>query len=558
MVDNNIAKDILETYDDITVDISRSNERVVMFQLFENQFALLCPKLDDSTSKATILVIDDGKFDFPHIMLREINIDSTSFLPKGKYRYICLHETGSLVASLQTYEEKIIEEIERLIELMQLSPVEIEKEYQKEFLYYWNSAASGNNIDLFLGNLQEFMPLKVYQNKDLFRYVSPNVELNDIEKRVKNDRVWQQRVDINAFYIPIIDNRGIVPPTTKQKWGISQISEILSGKKISHISHETYKQLKTQTVNYHIIDLIFSMNIESLPVTFAARITCKDSKPKPLFQKILEDGISIQGLHTKRKDYFYLNKVIGNTSCEYSKNILLIGAGSLGSYVANEIVKNGFNQITVYDGDNLEPDNFMRWIYGGILNKTYKSTALKTLLEWVHLEIHVSSNTEHIDEANLINQMDEYDYIIFTVGSSDVQLKLNRVLKEHRCKAHTIFAWLEAGGIHSHILNINYENPGCYECLFTASHGGLVNNKANIMTEDAVNNNIIRNGCGGTRAAYGTAVLLRTTAALIDLIGKIENRELNSNCLIDITPDRVEYKFDAFVEKECRCCGNKT
>lgn len=558
MADINIAKDILKTYDEITVDYSRSNETVVIFQLFENQFALLCPTLENPASKATILVIDDSEFDFPHIMLREINIDGTSFLPKGKYRYVCLHEAGSLVASIQTYEEKIIDEIERLIELMQLSPVEIEKEYQKEFLYYWNSAASKSNVDLFLGNLQEFMPLKVYQGKDSFRYVSPMVNLSDIDEREKNDKVWQQRVDINAFYIPIIDNRRIIPPVKNQRWGISQIGEIINGKKISHISHETYKQLETQSVKYSIIDLVFSMNIESLPVTFAARITCKDSKAKPLLQKILEDAISVQGLYTKRQDYYYLNKVIGNTSCEYSKNVLLIGAGSLGSYVANEIVKNGFNQITVYDGDSLEPDNFMRWIYGGILNKTYKSTVIKTLLEWIHPEIHVSSNTEHIDDANLIKQMNKYEYIIFTVGSSDVQLKLNRVLKEHGCKAHTIFAWLEAGGIHSHILNINYENPGCYECLFTASDGGVVNNKANIMTEVAVDNNIIRNGCGGTRAAYGTAVLLRTTAALIDLIGKIENHELNSNCLIDITPDHVEYKFDAFVEKECRCCGNKT
>ena len=558
MVDNGIVKDLLESYEEITVDISRSNERYIHFELFGHQFILLCPNPEDMTSKASIFIPSESQFDFPHIMLHEIDINEPTFLPVGKYRYVCLHEEGSMVLSLQTFEEKITDEVERLIELMNLSPIEIEKEYQKEFLYYWNQAAVRSNIQLYLGNIHVFSKINVYNNGELFRYLSQDVCLSDIDNRTKKERLWQRRADISAFFIPIIDCRGILPPTMYHRWGLLEIKEILCGKKICHISHETYEQLKVQTASYCIVDLVFSMNLNSLPVTFIARVRCKDGKGKPLLNKIIEDCVSVQEIYSKRLDYYYLNKCIGNQHFGDRNNVLLVGVGSLGSYVAGELVKNGFNQITIYDGDTLNPENFMRWAYGGTLQDMNKADAIKALLEFVHPEIKIFSNAENLDESNLIKQANNYSYIIFTVGSSDVQLQMNRALKKCRCKAHTIFVWLEAGGLYSHILSVDYDKPGCYECLFTTTDGQLTNNKANKQIDATEDNTLIRNGCGGTRAPYGTAVIMRTVSALLELINGVENHRLEKNCLIDITPEYVEYKVDTFVEKECQCCGNKT
>ncbi len=57
---------------------------------------------------------------------------------------------------------------------------------------------------------------------------------------------------------------------------------------------------------------------------------------------------------------------------------------------------------------------------------------------------------------------------------------------------------------------------------------------------------IVRNGCGGTRAAYGTATILRTTAALMETIGKIQEGELTESILLDVSSNGVkvsEIKF---------------
>ena len=119
MADSNLARSILELYPEITIDDSRSNDKVVTFSLMEKTFALLCPEEQTPTSVAVILIIDDD-FDYPHIMLSEIDFKGDDVLAKGKYRFVCLHQSGSVVSFLQSFEEKITDEIERLIELMHL------------------------------------------------------------------------------------------------------------------------------------------------------------------------------------------------------------------------------------------------------------------------------------------------------------------------------------------------------------------------------------------------------------------------------------------------------
>ena len=68
---------------------------------------------------------------------------------------------------------------------------------------------------------------------------------------------------------------------------------------------------------------------------------------------------------------------------------------------------------------------------------------------------------------------------------------------------------------------------------------------------------LIRNGCGGTRAAYGTAVILRTTVALLDTIRDIVDQRITNSTLIDIAPDRISISDTEFPMEACNCCGNK-
>ena len=83
-----------------------------------------------------------------------------------------------------------------------------------------------------------------------------------------------------------------------------------------------------------------------------------------------------------------------------------------------------------------------------------------------------------------------------------------------------------------------------------------MNNRARKNPAAATEKAIIRNGCGGTRAAYGTAILLRTTAALLDLLKDYGERKIMANILIDITPERITVSDIKFPMEACNCCGN--
>lgn len=546
-----IAKMILKNYVDIFVDDSLKSDLAVLFTLFEKRFVLFC---GNRYSKVSICVLDEMNFDYPHIMYDEIYIEMGYGLPEGSYRAVCLYEQNSVIASIQTYEEKIADAIERLISLMTLTPLEVEHEFQKEFMFYWDSVTSNKKIELYIGRVESFTKLKVYQKNDQICCVAPSVLFNDSSK--ENEK-WEKKENCVAYYIPIIDCRGILPPNQGHHWGIEEIQNIIFGKRISHISRDTFLKIKKERVDVQEIDLVFEMNCNNIPVTFMIRINCNDDESKTLYEKLMDSVVSIQELNSKRNDYFELNRKIGNECNVMDKNVLLIGAGSLGSYVANELVKNGFNKIKVYDEDELYKENIMRWAYGGMFDGVKKVEILKFFLERNHPEIRIEAIGKNIDEKDLLKEVLQTDLIIFTVGSTDIQMKMNKVLKDNHCHAPVIFVWLEAGGLYSHILVVDYKKKGCFECLYTDETGSFINNKANQNTEEFLEQKVLRNGCGGTRAAYGTAVLLRTTAVLLEILKQIYDDSILDNTLVNISLNEVEYVKHTFVVKGCRCCGDR-
>lgn len=553
---DNTAFEIISSYEEFEVESSPATEDVVIFKFGARRFAYLCPEKDNIASSGSIFSLDDSTFDQPHILLREIDYQGSTLLPKGKYRSVCLYENGSVIYSLMTYEEKIVDVIERLIELLTLSPRQKEKEFQKEFLFYWNSVAKAGKREIYLNNDKSFSVLSVYQSTDCVRYIAPELCLNDIDDVNDGKRTWHQRIDTTAVYLPIIDNRGILPPTKNHQWKKEQILEIICSDVTNHISAESYLQLASIQTKYDTLDIVFGITVMQVPYTFLARITFHGGNEKTLLERILHNIHSVESLRSQNTGYRYLNKIIGNDTNIIGKKVVLIGAGSLGSYVASELVKNGFNDLVIYDGDQLASENFMRWYYSGIVNKGPKASRLNLFLEMMHPEIHIEAHDENIDDSKILEEMGSADYIVFTVGSSDIQLKLNQVLREYGCKAKVLFVWLEAGGKYSHVLKIDYRAPGCYQCLFTDDTGNLVNNQANITAEELVEYNTIHNGCGATRAAYGTSVLLRTTSVLLDILEKEENMADYGNYLVNISPTSVLYDSGAFVKEACYCCGN--
>lgn len=550
MGEKEIVLSILRKYDEISVIPTDSEE--ILFTLFNRKYYCVYPLKKDQTGRVCFLVKSDEQYDYPHILSFEDHSEG--------YSYICLYENDNIIHFLQTYEEKVVDAVERLIALLLLSPIEKEVEFQKEFLYYWNNKAiNEHSIYLFIKQNRTFQKMNIYSkcisgNLVAWNVISDGIKLN---QSAINKKEWNFCPVVDAFYIPIIDNRRILPPTHNKAWTKDDILKIIYGKDFSRISHDTYIKLEQTVVKHMHVLLVFEMIIEKTSSNFSVFVTFRSKAKDTLLNKLINDISNVAVYSSQRLDYYYLCRQIGNDTSLLNKKVLLVGAGSLGSYVGKELVKAGIKNLSVYDSDTLSYENVLRHNTCCLFVGQAKVDALKIELEHIHPEILVKAINENIDEDRLIKELDDVDIVIFTVGSSDVQLKLNRALKQSRSSPLVIYAWLEAGGSDSHILIIDYKKTGCFECLFTNTMGDWVNNKANNISDKRVQSNIIRNGCGATRVAYGNTILLRTTAVLLEEVKKICDGEFKNNALIDITLQEVCDKGTNFVERKCQCCGDR-
>lgn len=546
MEENQIIKEILSIYDEIQVLYEEDD--IVFFKLKDKEYGIWSSKKEDRNSQPLILVKNDNQYDYPHIMQFEIPIDKD----KQKYRLVCLHESGDTINYLMSYEEKIIDIIDRLIHLLSLSPLEIEEEFQKEFLYYWNEQVKYDiPLRLYVASDRVFQSMNVYQNKDkMLRAVTNGIKLNDKD-------AWSFVYNIGAFYIPITDNRRILPPVKDKLWKINDILKIVKGRDVARISHETYESIKKVKVKSNKAFFIFELMVLNHAINFSCLVYFRNSKTETLMDKLGNAIEKIELVETKRCDYLFLNEQIGNDTSIVDKKVAIVGVGSLGSYLATELVKLGIRNLTLYDSDTLEEANIMRHRSKLSWSHISKVAAAKFDLESMHPEIIVNAKNESLTKETLKNDIHKFDMIIFTVGSSDVQLMSNTVFKEANYDKPVIYSWLEAGGTHSHVLKVDYSKKGCFECLYTNKEGSLVNNKANKLPDELVEKNTIRNGCGATRVAYGTEILLRTTCAILDTVKRTFRGEFEDNCLIDIEPTSLINQGNTFKEGKCQCCGDR-
>lgn len=493
---------------------------------------------EDKTSMPIITTVNNTT-SYPHISLFDAEFDDK------KYRGLCLFEQGTVVNSLLSFDEKIQMLADRLIELATLSKNEIEKEYQKEFLYYWNASVekADKKYQLFLKDDSkcEWLDQCLYKN-NVVRVIDSSFRFNDESNMIAKDK-------IPALYMPILDARGILPPLIDKPWEAKNILDIVCSIQFQRINIEIFQEILCLSYSRQSIMLIFKLD----NMYFACLVKFKNAGTAKLIRKLENQISEVIPISIQRCDFSFLNQQIGNDLSLIDKKIAIIGAGSLGSYVAAELIRAGCKSILIIDNDKLEPPNIMRHRLPLNNSGFNKSLALAFTLEQVHPEIQVEFIRKKVDNKNCIDIIpSDIDVVIFTVGNSDVQLRCNMQYKNQHFQKPVLFSWLEGDGCSSHVLGICYNLEGCFECLFTDIDGNMVNNQANITNESTIQ--ILRNGCGGTRVAYGNSTLLTATVITLQALKDIISKNFKQNFVIHYTDSKITKDYN-FIKGRCRCCG---
>lgn len=470
---------------------------------YQDQYVFTCFIFDfdyNHNGVLPFLMVKNQERDFPHFLITDITIAGQ------KYDYICLFETGQFIFSLYNYTEKLELILNQLIKLLSLTKKQKEAEFQREFLYYWNRVADPKiSYHTFVDDNNDFQFLNSYLKNSTYRIKSSTIKLNDNTNWKKQKRI--------ILYIPIINKSGILPPTQNSPWDSKTLLTILENRQVDKISRSSYKALRELSIGKKSIDIIFSFDLEDRKILFGCRIQFTNAGVKKFLDKIYTDIKSIVPIILIRTEFGYLNKSIGNTVS--MEPIGIIGVGSLGSYVVEELINSGVSSFVLIDDDLFVNENTFRHRLGIFWSGKKKISALKCEMELKHPQINIKSISKKVTAENVaeIVQGENLKNLIITIGSTDQQMALAKSLAKLTEPITVFHSWLEGNGKNSHTLVSKNNRTGCYNCLLKDDDGNFINNRANHTTEN--DSQILRDGCGGTRVKYGNRTLLMATNGLI-------------------------------------------
>jgi molybdopterin/thiamine biosynthesis adenylyltransferase len=181
----------------------------------------------------------------------------------------------------------------------------------------------------------------------------------------------------------------------------------------------------------------------------------------------------ITGINIKRLDKERILKRGGTNNVLLKKDpsVILVGCGSLGSYLAMSLARCGMSKYLLIDNENLEPENIARHLCGFVdaSKKMMKVESVKRRLQ-EHFP-HLESEVYYGDVLKLLSEegtkrIEAYDLTIVAIGTVAVERRINYLIRKMDTKRPLIYLWMEPLGVGGHVLFVHPENGGCFNCCF--------------------------------------------------------------------------------------------
>ena len=226
------------------------------------------------------------------------------------------------------------------------------------------------------------------------------------------------------------------------------------------------------------------------------------------------------------------------------KKVLLIGCGSLGGYIANELVKSGIENMMLVDDDYLYEINIFRHLLGLEYIGQYKCTALQNYLVKNIPNLKLSSLAENIEDAVQEESIElgQYDLIISATGNHNVNRWINQYIFLNEIAVPVVYAWNEVLGIGNHVAYIEFGKTGCYECFIGRDEDTeeLYDRTSYCRPGQSVVKKVA--GCGSSFIPYGSTISLKTACMCVDVVKKLFEGRYSENMIISAKGDDYHFK----------------
>ena len=206
-----------------------------------------------------------------------------------------------------------------------------------------------------------------------------------------------------------------------------------------------------------------------------------------------------------------------------SKRVIVVGCGSVGAPIAEQLTKAGVGHIDIVDPEDLTYANTGRHPLGAEAVGINKALAMATRLQCGHPHATVCGFdlTYEAFAFKHLDKLQSADLIINATANWTAESLLNSQRLEGELNAPTIFTWTESHACAGHAVLLNTSSP-CLQCGMTTE--GVSKTSVTVWTDPRAGEQT-EPACGAVFQPYGFAELqgtisLASSLAIESLIGQ--------------------------------------
>lgn len=331
----------------------------------------------------------------------------------------------------------------------------------------------------------------------------------------------------NGLYIPIYSQEYVYPPDWREPLSIEFINELIG---ISLFKEDVIKELKDKK---NEILLIFNI-IQPDQIQSIIGIILRDYIIDPNNERLIvkQSDKAITPCWIMRCDQEYLMQRGGSNCNNLDKKVMLIGCGSIGGYLANELMHAGIKNLTLVDSDILKEENIYRHLLGMEYVGVYKSKALKEYFEknipYTKISCYESDIEEVLENGGIA--FSEFDLIISAVGDHNLNRWINEQVFQYGIQIPVLYLWNEVLGIGSHGAILQQKFTGCYECFFDREQGILFDRTSYCEKGQKFSKKVF--GCNSAFMPYASTTSLVTVNMGIQIVRELFEMGIYENRLV--------------------------
>ncbi len=454
---------------------------------------------------------------------------------------ICLFDLEGVIIDVD-FEGLLTQSINKAIEILSDGiSGKNHHDFVREFTSYWSRLPKCQKMKCVIPDNPRTQVIKIYEEQDKKR---KNETYSDYINRHRNRKLFaapngesfsfygvtgQQQ---NGLFCYIKADDFIFPPDYRYELTTDYINSLLLKVQRYDLESICKKQNQFPLIVFGIEEPDDTMICIAVHLSKATLFRTPDEA----LQLQSGENSDIYPVQVVRVDKKHLMQRIIENNYSKEKNCLIIGAGSIGSHVCNELVKTGWERITIVDPDYLKEENIFRHLLGIEYIDSYKVNSLDRYFKKNIPQTEIKPLSECIQDLVEEGSVDlsDYDVIISTTGDHNVNRWLNKYVHEASIDSPIVYAWNEPLDIGCHVAVIQANLPGCYECLFCRDSEDFELYDATAFCErkQAITRNY--GGCAGSFIPYGPSISLKSAVLCVEWIDRVLGGRCGKNYVISL------------------------